>query len=96
MAIPVLIQSLKSSMLSTTSHQMDKTSWAVVCATVEQVRSKAKGIAQKRSLIQEKISFSFSLYLPSFSRNVWLATNLIAIVDGGATVVASLLQKTPH
>ena len=38
MEIPVLVRSLKSSILSSTSLQMDKTFWGVVRAAVEQSR----------------------------------------------------------
>ena len=41
MEIPVLLQSLKSSILSSTSLQMDKTFWWEVNAAVEQSRRKA-------------------------------------------------------
>ena len=47
MEIPVLVQSLKSSILSSTSFQMGKTFWGVVSAAVEQSRSKANMVAQE-------------------------------------------------
>ena len=46
MEIPVLIRSLKSSILSSTSFQMGKTFWGVVSAAVEQFRRKANMVAQ--------------------------------------------------
>ena len=46
MEIPVLLQSLKSSILSSTSFQMGKTFWGVVSAGVEQSRGKANMVAQ--------------------------------------------------
>ena len=46
MEIPVLIRSLKSSILGSTSFQMDKTFWGVVSAAVEQSRRKANMVAQ--------------------------------------------------
>ena len=46
MEIPVLVRSLKSSILSSTSFQMDKTVWGVVSAAVEQSRRKANMVAQ--------------------------------------------------
>ena len=46
MEIPVLVRSLKSSILSSTSFQMDKTFWGVVSAAVEQSRHKANMVAQ--------------------------------------------------
>ena len=46
MEIPVLVRSLKSSILSSTSFQMDKTVWGVVSAAVEQSRCKANMVAQ--------------------------------------------------
>ena len=46
MEIPVLVRSLKSSILSSTSFQMDKTVWRVVSAAVEQSRRKASMVAQ--------------------------------------------------
>ena len=46
MEIPVLVRSLKSSILSSTSFQMGKTFWGVVGAAVEQFRRKANMIAQ--------------------------------------------------
>ena len=46
MEIPVLVRSLKSSTLSSTSFQMDKTVWGVVSAAVEQSRRKANMVAQ--------------------------------------------------
>ena len=41
MEIPVLVRSLKSSILSSTSLQRDKTFWGVASAAVEQSRRKA-------------------------------------------------------
>ena len=46
MEIPVLVRSLKSSILSSTSFQMDKTFWGVVSAAVEQSGRKANMVAQ--------------------------------------------------
>ena len=46
MEIPVLVRSLKSSILSSTNLQRDKTFWGVVSAAVEQSRRKANMIAQ--------------------------------------------------
>ena len=46
MEIPVLVRSLKSSILSSTSFQMDKTFWGVVSAAVEQSRRKVNMVAQ--------------------------------------------------
>ena len=46
MEIPVLVQSLKSSILSSTSFQMGKIFWGVVSAAVEQSRHKANMVAQ--------------------------------------------------
>ena len=46
MEIPVLVQSLKSSILSSTSFQLDKTVWGVVSAAVEQSRRKANLVTQ--------------------------------------------------
>ena len=46
MEIPVLVRSLKSSILSSTRFQMDKTVWGVGSAAVEQSRRKANMIAQ--------------------------------------------------
>ena len=46
MEIPVLVRSLKSSILSSTSFQMGKIFWGVVSAAVEQSRRKAKMVAQ--------------------------------------------------
>ena len=46
MEIPVLVRSLKSSILSSTSFQMGITFWGVVNAAVEQSRSKANMVAQ--------------------------------------------------
>ena len=46
MEIPVLVRSLKSSILSSTNLQMDKTFWGVVSAAVEQSRRKANMVAQ--------------------------------------------------
>ena len=46
MEIPVLVRSLKSSTLSSTSFQMDKTVEGVVSAAVEQSRRKANMVAQ--------------------------------------------------
>ena len=46
MEIPVLVRSLKSSILSSTSLQMGKTFWGVVSAAVEQSRRKANMVAQ--------------------------------------------------
>ena len=46
MEIPVLVPSLKSSILSSTSFQMGKTFWGVVSAAVEQSRRKANRVAQ--------------------------------------------------
>ena len=45
MEIPVLVRPLKSSILSLTSHQMDKTFWEVVSAAAEQSKGKANTIA---------------------------------------------------
>ena len=44
--ISVLVRSLKSSILSSTSLQMDKTFWGVVSAAVEQSRRKASMVAR--------------------------------------------------
>ena len=46
MEIPVLVRTLKSSILSSTSFQMGKTVWRVVSAVVEQSRRKANMVAQ--------------------------------------------------
>ena len=46
MEIPVLVWSLKSSILSSTSLQMGKTFWGVVSAAEEQSRRKANMVAQ--------------------------------------------------
>ena len=46
MEIPVLVRSLKSSILSLTSFQLGKTFWKVVSAAVEQSRRKANMVAQ--------------------------------------------------
>ena len=46
MEVPVLIQSLKSSILSLTSFQLDKTFQGVGSAAVEQLRCKANMVAQ--------------------------------------------------
>ena len=46
MEIPVLVRSLKSSILSSTSFQMGKTFWWVVSAAVEKSRCKANMVAQ--------------------------------------------------
>ena len=46
MEIPVLVRSLKSSILSPTSFQMGKTFWGVASAAVEQSRRKANMVAQ--------------------------------------------------
>ena len=46
MEIPVLVRSLKLSILSSTSFQMDKTVWGVVSTAVEQSRRKANMVAQ--------------------------------------------------
>ena len=46
MEIPVLIHSLKSSILSSTSYQMDKTIHKTRSAAVEKSRRKANMVAQ--------------------------------------------------
>ena len=46
MEIPVHVQTLKSSILSLTSSQMDKTFWGVISVAVEQSRRKANMVAQ--------------------------------------------------
>ena len=46
MEIPVLVRSLKSSILSSTSLQMGKTFWGVVIYAVEQSRLKTNLVAQ--------------------------------------------------
>ena len=46
MEIPVLVRSLKSSILSSTNSQLDDTFWGVVSAAVEQSRSEANMVAQ--------------------------------------------------
>ena len=46
MDITVLVQSLKSSILSLTSFQMDETFWGVVSAAVEQSRCKVNIVAR--------------------------------------------------
>ena len=46
MEIPVLVRSLKSSILSSTSFQMGKTFWGVGSASVEQSRRKFNMAAQ--------------------------------------------------
>ena len=46
MEIPVLVRTLKSSILSSTSFQMGKTFWGVGSAAVEQFRSKSNMVAQ--------------------------------------------------
>ena len=45
MKIPVLMKSLKSSILSSTSFQLDNIFWGVGRATVEQLRCKASVVA---------------------------------------------------
>ena len=49
MEIPVLVQSLKSSILSSTSFQMGKTFWGVASAAVEQSVRKANMVAQRET-----------------------------------------------
>ena len=46
MEIPVLVRSLKSSILRSICVQMGKTFWGVVSAAIEQSRRKANMIAQ--------------------------------------------------
>ena len=46
MEIPVLVRSLKSSILSSTSFQMGQIFWGVVSAAVEQSRREANVVAQ--------------------------------------------------
>ena len=46
MELPVLVQSLKSSIFSSTSFQIGKTFWGVVSAAVEQSRRRAKMVAK--------------------------------------------------
>ena len=46
MEIPVLVQSLKSSTLSSTSSQLEDTLWRVVSAAVEQSRHEANMVTQ--------------------------------------------------
>ena len=46
MEIPVHVPSLKSSILSSTSFQMDNPFWQVVSAAVEQSRRKANMVAR--------------------------------------------------
>ena len=46
MEIPVLIRSLKSSILSSTSSQFDDTFWGAMSAAVEQSRRRANIVAQ--------------------------------------------------
>ena len=46
MEIPVLVRSLKSSILSSTSLQMDKTFWGMVSAAVEQSRRRTNMVAR--------------------------------------------------
>ena len=46
MEMPVLVWSLKSSILSSTSFQMGKTFWGAGSAAVEQSRRKANVVAQ--------------------------------------------------
>ena len=46
MEIPVPVGSLKSSILTSTSFQMDETFWGVVSAAVEQSMRKANMVAQ--------------------------------------------------
>ena len=47
MEVQVLVQSLKSSILSSTSFQRDKTFWDVGSVAVEQSRHKANMAAQR-------------------------------------------------
>ena len=47
MEIPVLVRSLKSSILSSTRFQMGKTFWGVVSAAVEQSRRKVNMVARE-------------------------------------------------
>ena len=46
MEVPVLVRSLKSSILSSTSFKMGKTIWGVVSAAVEQSRRTANMVTQ--------------------------------------------------
>ena len=46
MEIPVLVQQLKTSILSSNSFQLDRTFWGVGSAAVEQTRHKANIAAQ--------------------------------------------------
>ena len=46
MEIPVLVRSLKSSILSSSSSQLNETFWGVVSAAVEQSRRHANTVAQ--------------------------------------------------
>ena len=50
MEIPILVRSLKSSILSSTSFQMDKTFWGVVSAAVEQCNQICSGRREIRPL----------------------------------------------
>ena len=51
MEIPVLIRSLKSSILSSTSFQTGNTFWGVVSAAVEQSRRKANMVARGEGIL---------------------------------------------
>ena len=53
MEIPVLMQSLKSNILSSTSLQMGKTSSGVVIAAVEQSRHKAWLLGERGNMALE-------------------------------------------
>ena len=73
MEIPVLVQSLKSSILSSTSFQMGKSFWRVVSAAVEQSRRKATWLLREtgNSVLEARIPgnhfFQFLAAIPPIS-----------------------------
>ena len=68
--IPVLVRSLKSSILSSTSFQIGKTSWGVASAAIEQSRRKSNLVAQgdgkfgPQRLTPESLQTKKKVFLP--------------------------------
>ena len=56
MEIPVLVQSLKSSILSSTNFQKNKTFWSVVSAAAEQSRCKANMVAGRTRNMAQRLT----------------------------------------
>ena len=98
---PVLVWSLKSSILSSTSFQVDKTFWGIASAAVEQSRRKANMVARGDGNFGSRGWPQNPSKKQSIAGCSWTAWNHLSsfcwcskIVQGGIRRLSTILQLT--